>query len=328
MSFQNSLAVLDVGHGNCAVVHDAGAIVVIDAGRRRGLLEFLASESITRIDVVLISHADADHIGGLLAILDNVDIDIGEVRLNTDSVKESELWQDVLWSIEQRRRSRELIFHVGLSVSDSAAFDQENVGIEILGPSPYLAARGPGSTDQEGRRLTHNTISAVIRITWSGEPIALLTGDLDEIGLAHLEAEGVDASAPILVFPHHGGNPGTGDVDSFTQKLYDLVSPSTVLFSIGRNSSHTFPRPDIVARLRGIRSDLRIVCTQLSKHCALSSPDARPGYLSSYAMGAEKGKCCGGTIVIPFENIAAISPNPQAHQEFISQAAPSALCMS
>lgn len=326
MAFQNSIAILDVGHGNCAVIHDAGSIVVVDAGRKSGLLEFLSEENISHIGLVLISHADADHIGGLLAILNSDVVGVGEVRVNTDSVKESELWNDVLWSLEQYRRRGELKFHVGITTSDSGVFDQENVGIEILSPSPYLAARGPGSTDKEGRRITHNTISAVIRITWCEEPIALLTGDLDEIGLEYLKAEGADASAPILVFPHHGGAPGPGDVGSFTQKLCELASPSTVLFSIGRDGPHRFPRPDIVARLRGINAEMRIACTQLSKHCAPANPTSRPTYLSNFSMGAEKGKCCAGTIIIPLENAHAVAPDSPAHLDFISSAAPSSLC--
>ena len=326
MAFQNSIAVLDVGHGNCAVIDDAGAVVVVDAGRKSGLLEFLEAEHISVINAVLLSHADADHIGGLLALINSGTVSIGEVRVNTDSVKDSELWDDVLWSLEHQRREDALRFNVGLTTEDTGLFDQEHVAIEILGPSPYLAARGPGSNDRDGNKITHNTISAVIRITWLGEPVALLAGDLDEVGLSHLLAEEVSSEAPVLVFPHHGGSPGAGDITTFTTQLIDLVSPSLVVFSIGRNGAHRFPRPEIVARLRTCNPSPRIVCTQLSKHCANTRPRHPPDYLGGYSMGAQSRNCCGGTIIIPLENAAAIVPDESVHRAFISEYALTALC--
>ena len=56
-----SVSVLDVGHGNCAVVLD-DRTVVVDAGPGATLLEFLQNEGVTEVEVVLISHADEDHI--------------------------------------------------------------------------------------------------------------------------------------------------------------------------------------------------------------------------------------------------------------------------
>ena len=46
-----SLAILDVGHGNCAVLRDRRGVVVIDAGPGSSLLEFLTEHKITNIDV-------------------------------------------------------------------------------------------------------------------------------------------------------------------------------------------------------------------------------------------------------------------------------------
>src|SRR5262249_17399249 len=157
-----------------------------------------------------------------------------------------------------------------LTIEDSGAFDlSENVGVEILAPSPYLAAKGPGSTDKAGNRISHNSVSAVIRITKDGEPIVLFTGDIDETGLAHLKAEKVDGTAPILVFPHHGGNPGTGDIATFVDRLLRITAPTAVVFSIGRDTPHVFPRPEVVTRVRNQGAQTRVMCTQLSKHCAI-----------------------------------------------------------
>jgi beta-lactamase superfamily II metal-dependent hydrolase len=63
-----SLTILDVGHGSCAILAEATRIVVFDAGPKTGLLEFLLQHQIDTIDLVMISHADRDHIEGLIAI--------------------------------------------------------------------------------------------------------------------------------------------------------------------------------------------------------------------------------------------------------------------
>ena len=76
------LAVLDVGHGSCAVLLDSDGVVVIDAGPGSTLLEFLLEQGVSHVHVVLISHADEDHIAGLVALVACDDIQIDCVRVS------------------------------------------------------------------------------------------------------------------------------------------------------------------------------------------------------------------------------------------------------
>jgi competence protein ComEC len=52
-----SLVVLDVGHGNAAVLFDSGGLIVIDAGKGGVLIDFLREQGITEVDILLVSHA-------------------------------------------------------------------------------------------------------------------------------------------------------------------------------------------------------------------------------------------------------------------------------
>ena len=61
--------ILDVGHGNSTVIETSAGCAVFDTGQRTQLIDFLRLKSITKIKYVVLSHADADHIGGLIAIL-------------------------------------------------------------------------------------------------------------------------------------------------------------------------------------------------------------------------------------------------------------------
>ena len=197
------LTVIDVGHGNSAVLVAAGHIVVFDAGPGSSLLEFLREANIAEVHEVFVSHADQDHIEGILALLGE-NIRIHNVRVNTDSLKDSELWNDLLYEIEQKRLAGETRLRIGLT-SDLEPFTFGEVVVTVLGPSPYLAGRGPGSTDSEGRAINSNSGSAVLRVGTSTERGVLFTGDLDSVGLADLERCGVSLEADVLVYPHHGG---------------------------------------------------------------------------------------------------------------------------
>ena len=321
-----TLAILDVGHGNCAVLRDSRGAVVIDAGPGSGLLEYLVEQNINRLELVLLSHADMDHIGGLAQLLAAKTVSIGRVCLNTDSAKGSEIWDDLLYELNQADNRKELTFEIALARDDSGRFDQGEVHIEVLGPSKYLAGRGAGSTDRNGRPLTGNALSAVIRLSQGGVPLALLPGDLDEIGLDDLLANGVDPKAPLLVFPHHGGKGSAGDQVAFVQKLCAAIAPSTVVFSVGRGHQK-HPLPAVILALRKNIKTVRIVCTQLTEHCANKTPSADPTHLAKvFARGREARHCCGGTILIALDDPNKMFPDSGLHSNFIKNDAPTALC--
>jgi beta-lactamase superfamily II metal-dependent hydrolase len=320
-----SLTVLDVGHGSCAILAEAARIVVFDAGPKSGLLEFLLQHQINTIDLIMISHADRDHIEGLIAILGTNAISVKMVRLNTDSLKGSDIWDDLLFELDSLQKQGKTDFSPALTEGDSGKFNSPEVALEIIGPSAYLAAKGPSGKDAYDRRITTNSISAVIRVLYKGSPVALLTGDMDLIGLDEILRGGKDITAPILVFPHHGGNAGT-DMAAFSEKLYQLVKPEKVLFSIGRGRYGT-PVPEVVDKARKLNAKVKISCTQLSEHCATTVPTTDHTHISSvFASGRETRRCCAGSITVSLTASTAAFPMWNEHQEFITTSAPGALC--
>jgi len=324
-----ALFVLDVGHGNSAVLLDDAGVVVIDAGPGTALLEFLRQEGIAQIDVLLISHADKDHIKGVISLLESKKIRVGTVRLNTDSQKDTDTWEDLTYELDCANRKKQLRFDIGLTTNDTGEFDKGTIHIEVLAPTPYLAAKGPGSTDRRGRTLTSNSLSTVIRLTKSGRQLALLPGDIDNTGLLNLLEEKVDPCAPIAVFPHHGGSPGKGtDSVTFTKKFCKAVNPDVVIFSNGRGE-HTTPREEVTQTIRKVLPKARIMCTQLSEHCAAELRIKEfPHLTSKFARGKEKDKCCAGTIMLDLSgNEVGIQPDENSHKAFIKSAATSPLCL-
>ena len=319
------LAILDVGHGNSAVLFSGSDVAVFDAGAGSGLLEFLSEHNVTRVKTVFLSHADQDHIGGLVGLLAANTVDIGRVVVNTDSLKGSAMWDDLLHVLSSAHLAGNLQFESKMSTGDSEVLGR--VTAFVAGPTPYLSARGPGSTDRSGRRITSNSISAVIRLSTDEGPVAVLPGDLDSVGLSDLMQSAGALDAPILVFPHHGGSAGTANISQFVSTLVGLVRPTVVVFSIGRARQGT-PDPAVVRSVRHCVPNVRIICTQLSCHCAMSLPTFAPTHLSPlYALGRSDRACCGGTILIPLSSPQRITPQSSNHAAFIRNAAGSALCM-
>jgi beta-lactamase superfamily II metal-dependent hydrolase len=323
-----TLSIVDVGHGNCAVLVDTNGVLVIDAGPGSSLLEFLKQEGIAKVDVVLISHADKDHIEGLIGLIAAEEFAIDRVRINSDALKPSALWDDLLYSLNKAHLAGDLEFNTALTVADTGNFDQGEVHVEILAPNLYIAGKGPGSTDRAGRELTSNSVSAVVRLVKDGNPIAIFTGDIDDIGLDSLIETGLDCKAHILIFPHHGGRAGAADMSAFAHKLFGLVAPQTVIFSIGRAGKFNNPRPEIVAAVRdSLPPEVRVACTQLSTRCAANVPTSEPTHLTEkFARGRSTKRCCGGTFVVEMGQPGTLLPTIEDHLAFISANAETALC--
>ena len=316
------LVILDVGHGNCAVMYDDAGCVVVDAGPGTALLEFLRERQIGIVEEMLISHADTDHLKGVQTLLDQSDITVRSVRLNSDAAQDSMQWDAMLYSLNDRRRRGTIDFEVQLIEGFQVPFSGGSV--EVLAPSAYLAGRGPGARDSDGRRITTNTVSAVVRVRTSDRSV-LFTGDIDETGLEHLLEAGHDLEADVLVFPHHGGNvsdTATPDRNRrFSERLLAVVDPSIVVFSYAR-TRYRNPRPEIVEAVNADPSR-KVMCTQMSQRCMSEPPNEDRHLANIYADGRRSGQCCAGSILLTG---ADLLPSVASHTDFVRTRAPGALC--
>ncbi len=323
------LTVLDIGHGNSAVLIDERGTVIIDAGVGDTLLEFLEYRGIVEIDAVLISHADADHVAGVLTLVTQPHVAVRTVFLNSEALRQTALWTDFRVALQDARTRHATRVHVELTTESTAQLDRGGLLLEVLAPTPEIAASGAGGHDLSGRLLTANTMSAVIRIIANGTPEVLLPGDLDGIGLENLLAEHPEPRARVLVFPHHGGRPGSRvDPFEFAVRLCRAVQPEVVMFSIGRGK-HGTPLPEIVRGVYAGAPDAHIACTQLSERCAGRLPSLPPSHLGARpARGRARNACCAGTMEVTLGGtMPAYAPRLNVHLTFIRQAAPTALCM-
>jgi competence protein ComEC len=319
--------ILDVGHGNSALIREPNQVTLVDAAPGRTVIEALGELGLTTVNNIVISHADADHCGGLVGLLLDEGLTVENVMLNADAVKESRSWHEVRVALRDASRRAKTKILLGVT-SETLLSGHIEFRFEVLAPEPSLAAGGPGSTDDKGRRLTSNSMSAVIRIWRKGIPLALFPGDIDGIGLEHLLEDHPSCEARILVFPHHGGSPGSNvDARSFASRLCRAVMPQIVVFSLGRDKFGT-PQPAIIDGVREAVPNAHIVCTQLSTRCAAALPAAAGDHLSRRSSkGAFRNVSCGGTLVFDADSPALLSqPTAKGHTDFVTASAPTALC--
>ena len=321
------IAILDIGHGNCSVIRDNDQTVIIDCGERgSGLLEFLEQENITEIHQLFISHADQDHIGGLLGLVSSGKFIIKNISVNSDASKGSGIWEDLTYELSMQNEAGLTKFEIGIS-RKADKIKCGSIEIAISGPTPYLAAKGVGGKDRQGRTINSNSLSASFHVIWKGENLAYLAGDIDQIALDDLTDHRANLSANLLVFPHHGGKAGVFDVQAFTQMLCGQVNPSTVIFSIGRNKFDN-PRPEIVETVRKSLKNVRISCTQLSVNCAKKITSYDQSHLGPlFARGRDVNDCCGGTFIITLGEKVEYIPDQGLHNRYIGVAAIKPMCL-
>jgi beta-lactamase superfamily II metal-dependent hydrolase len=322
---RDRLAILDVGHGNCAVVVSAGQVMVIDAGPKLWLQTFLAANGLSVVDEVLLSHPDRDHIAGLVQLLASRTATIRRVWVDEEVEKNTDLWDDLVHELRNAHNAGSLVFERVLVRERSGQCRAGDVEVEVLHPSGEFLGYYQGQSHPSGLRLSGHSVNAVFRVVRGGRPITLFFGDLDQVGLEELCSSNIDLSTPIAVFPHHGGGTGKDAVEAFVDRLCTAVRPATVVFSIGRGV-HNTPDPQIVGALIERLPDVRVVCTELSEHCAETLPSDEPVHLATTpARGREQWFCCAGSLVVDLES-QELTPIDQAHVAFVEQHAPTALC--
>lgn len=308
------------------MVEDPPYVAVIDGGRGNSLLHFLAQQGITQIDTVLVSHADADHFGGISLLLSDPKFQVRRVLLNPDA-RGTALWQD-FESVMAEAKDRGVAFELELTDAKSVDLGSGVVRLEVLAPSQELAMRTAHGRTPDGRKLTPNTMSAVVRVWSEDVPRILIAGDIGQVGLDSLISNNPDIRADVLVFPHHGGRPEGATPEEFANILTTAVAAQLVVFSIGRDNYRN-PRPEIVSAVLNASNKVHIACTQLSKHCAEGLPETTESLHSAFSKGTAANACCAGSIEVPLEpEETYYLPTRGAHLSFIDANAPTALCRS
>lgn len=257
MKSQPNCYLLDVGHGNATLIEGRNGAALVDAGKSKiALINFLESMKIQTLDAIFISHADADHIGGLLAVLSkaNTDADfkIGHIYANPDS-RDSKAWEDLTALLEDMEERNLLRLTPDLGAgSPEKPLDLGGCSVELIAPSKYMRIKAVGGKYRSTKIQDANSLSAVIHVKHGDSGWLLLPGDLDHLGLTDAVCRTAWKTAPVVVFPHHGGSAGTpAQTKELTSAIVQHTQSTWVLFS-GRSHSELFPSELVIDTLMGL----------------------------------------------------------------------------
>ena len=217
------MTVLDVGQGLAVVAQARSHALLFDAGPAFGptadsgtriIVPFLRAAGIRGLDVLVISHDDHDHTGGVHSVLQAVPVASMLSSLNDFDPL-------LLLGPEERR------CHSGLS------WNWDGVMFEILHP--------PRGTDVAVRKKS-NDRSCVLKISAGGGSV-LIAADIERRSeRLLLDTAAAALRADVLVVPHHGSR------TSSTGDFVRAVAPLAVIFPVGYRNRFRHPHPEVVER--------------------------------------------------------------------------------
>lgn len=220
-----------------------GEAVVSQALWHRGL---------SHIDHILTTHADADHVGGLVDVAKN--FDIGSAIFGRMPADDEDLTR--LANVLDRR---------GIPVERIGRGDRFSFGdvlVEVLHPLHGYNGDSPSDNDH----------SVVLRLVY-GSRSFLLTGDIESAAEQALLSGGGTLRADVVKVPHHGSR------TSSTEAFVDAVGAEFAVISVGRSSPFGHPHADVVDRWK--RSGAQVLTTGTSGMLSIST-DGRDLRIDTY----------------------------------------------
>ena len=196
-----------------------------DTGARI-LSPFLSYEGVGKLDLLVLSHPDNDHGGGLYYILHEYDVEkvLGVPHLDLPPTTHRVLHE----LIDEKGIPHKLGYAGEINLSATAT-------IQLLHPF-----------DEASTNLTDRDInddSLVLKLSY-GEVDVLFTGDIERRAEKRLVESGMDLEAEILKVPHHGSR------TSSSPEFLSLVRPQFGIFSLSARNPYKFPPRQILRRYR------------------------------------------------------------------------------
>ena len=232
---------VDVGQGDCTlIVTPKGKNILIDGGGsetydvgKNTLLPYLLDRGITKLDYVMISHFDSDHVKSILTILEEIKV---EKVIICKQYEDSENYTEFLKIIQERK-----IFVKQVQKGDRINIEKD-ISFDILFPiSAELISENSINNNSIVAKFNYKNFSM------------LFTGDIEEIAeekLVELYGKTDVLKSTILKVAHHGSKTST------TQKFLELVSPQIALIGVGSNNLYGHPNANVISRLEDLNAKI------------------------------------------------------------------------
>lgn len=266
---------LDVGQGDAAVIQCGGQSMLIDGGKPEKssyIYAWLHQHGLSYLDVIVATHVDADHIGGLAGALNYASVGTAYCPETTGT---TETFQSFVKYLAQR----------GKKITVPTAGETFALGgaqVQILGP----LHRAEDSNDN----------SIVLKVSF-GATSFLFTGDAERAEEQDLLNAGVNLQSTVLKVGHHGSDTST------SYPFLRAVAPQYAVISVGAGNSYGHPTEAVLSRLRDagvttFRTDMQGEITAVSDGQTINfstAKNAAAETLANAGAGQNAGQTGGGT---------------------------------
>ena len=232
---------LDVGQGDAAVIQCGGQTMLIDGGKPEKssyIYAWLQQHGLSYLDVIVATHVDADHIGGLSGALNYASVGTAYCPVTTGT---TETFQSFVKYLAKRDRS--------ITVPTAGeTFALGGAQVQILGPLHSAE--------------DSNDNSIVLKVSF-GATSFLFTGDAERAEEQDLLNAGVNLQSTVLKVGHHGSDTST------SYPFLRAVAPQYAVISVGAGNSYGHPTEAVLSRLRdagvtAFRTDMQGEITAVS----------------------------------------------------------------
>ena len=235
IDFKLKIYFLDVGQGDCTLIRTPyGKNIIIDGGDgnsdkydygEKVVYPYLLDRRIKKIDYLVASHADSDHMGGLIYILENMKVE--QILLGIQSQESNQL-KDLI-DIANKKKVKIIILKAG----DEIKIDKD-IRIKVLFPiKNNLILENSLNNNSLVFKLKYNNFSM------------LFTGDIEEIAeneLINLYKDNLKST--ILKIAHHGSK------SSSSKEFLKSVSPQIAVIGVGKKNKYGHPNEEVLLRLK------------------------------------------------------------------------------
>lgn len=227
---------IDVGQGDSSlIITPKNKVILIDGGGspnenydvgKSTLVPYLLDRGITKVDYMMISHFDNDHVGGLMYVLKSLKV---KNILISKQFKESKEYKEFI-ELADKKKTRIITVKQGDVIKI-----EKDINFNILYPTLKL----------DFDDLNNNSI--VAKMTYKSFSI-LFTGDIEK------EAENkilkkynqTTLKSTVLKIAHHGSKTST------IQEFINIVNPKVTLIGVGKNNNFGHPNVEVLARIKNV----------------------------------------------------------------------------
>lgn len=215
---------IDVGQGDATLVKADGRYMLIDAGdnsQGTAVQNYLKKQGVEKLDYLVLTHTDADHIGGADVVITKFDV---ETLFIGDFEKDNKTYEELINAIEYK----------GLKYSTPAVGNEYELG------NASFTIVAPNTTYDDPNN------SSIALLLKNGEDSFLFTGDCEEEAEMDILANGLDIDCDVYKVGHHGSKTAS------SKEFLKAITPTYGVISCAEGNSYGHPHAEVLNNLRSM----------------------------------------------------------------------------